>query len=505
MNVSSDGVDDAACASHEDDTACASHEDGAARFRQEAPAACVAGADGMSRVDADGADAARNTDGARRVLPACLPSTECFVLGYPMAHSLSPALFAGAFEAAGLPFTYAIREEPHADAALHIMHNKQFLLMNVSTPYKALALRAATTVRREAAVAGGANVLIPATQNPRSAHSLAPQLYADNVDGVGCIAFLKSQHAWCRNARVVLCGTGPTAFAIAHMALCEGAASVCLLSRNYQRAHERLSQYLQRVQSCQGMQSNLDIQSHQFAQLMHGEQLSPDAAPANDAAPAPDLTHASANTVISSEITSFATSAASAAAHEAPANAATSTLITPASFTSVPSAATDTAHAASSFVPSATSTAATPEPPRQRCLLKRVPPSFSHLTQALSIDTYNNAAQHLISADIVINASTLGMKPHDASPLQARLLQSQHIVFDVTYAQPTTAFLDAAHAVHARAYNGLGMLVYQALEGFFDMCALHCIPLTVPTDQLLHAMLEKSGIDKSFSRRCERA
>lgn len=446
MNVSSDGVDDAACASHEDDTACASHEDGAARFRQEAPAACVGRADGMSRVDADGTDAARNTDGARCVLPACLPSTECFVLGYPMAHSLSPALFAGAFEAAGLPFTYAIREEPHADAALHIMHNKQFLLMNVSTPYKALALRAATTVRREAAVAGGANVLIPATQNPRSAHSLAPQLYADNVDGVGCIAFLKSQHAWCCNARVVLCGTGPTAFAIAHMALCEGAASVCLLSRNYQRAHERLSQYLQRVQSCQGMQSHLDMQSHQVEQLMHGEQLAPDAAPANDAA-----------------------------------------------------------KAASPFVPSATSTAATPEPPRQRCLLKRVPPSFSHLTQALRIDTYNNAAQHLLSADIVINASTLGMKPYDASPLQARLLQSQHIVFDVTYAQPTTAFLDAAHAVHARAYNGLGMLVYQALEGFFDMCALHCIPLTVPTDQLLHAMLEKSGIDKSFSRRCERS
>ena len=439
MNVSSDGVDDAACASHEDDTACASHEDGAARFRQEAPAACVAGADGT-----------RNTDGARRVLPACLPSTECFVLGYPMAHSLSPALFAGAFEAAGLPFTYAIREEPHADAALHIMHNKQFLLMNVSTPYKALALRAATTVRREAAVAGGANVLIPATQNPRSAHSLAPQLYADNVDGVGCIAFLKSQHAWCCNARVVLCGTGPTAFAIAHMALCEGAASVCLLSRNYQRAHERLSQYLQRVQSCQGMQSHLDIQSHQVEQLMHGEQLAPDAAPAT----------ATAN---------------------------------------------DAAKAASPFVPSATSTAATPEPPRQRCLLKRVIPPFSHLTQALSIDTYNNAAQHLLSADIVINASTLGMKPHDASPLQPRLLQSQHIVFDVTYAQPTTAFLAAAHAVHARAYNGLGMLVYQALEGFFDMCALHCIPLTVPTDQLLHAMLEKSGIDKSFSRRCERS
>ena len=330
------------------------------------------------------------------------------------------------------------------------MHNKQFLLMNVSTPYKALALRAATTVRREAAVAGGANVLIPATQNPCSAHSLAPQLYADNVDGVGCIAFLKSQHAWCHNARVVLCGTGPTAFAIAHMALCEGAASVCLLSRNYQRAHERLSQYLQRVQSCQGMQSHLDMQSHQVEQLMHGEQLAPDASPANDAAP-------------------------------------------------------DAAKAASSFVPSATSTAATPEPPRQRCLLKRVIPPFSHLTQALSIDTYNNAAQHLLSADIVINASTLGMKPHDASPLQARLLQSQHIVFDVTYAQPTTAFLDAAHAVHARAYNGLGMLVYQALEGFFDMCALHCIPLTVPTDQLLHAMLEKSGIDKSFSRRCERA
>lgn len=345
---------------------------------------------------------------ARCVLPDFLPSMECFVLGYPMAHSLSPALFAGAFAAAGLPFTYSIREEPHADNALQIMHNQQFLLMNVSTPYKALALRTATTVRQEAMVAGGANVLIPLYSNSEQGKSI-PQLYADNVDGVGCIAFLQSQHVWPCNARVVICGTGPTAFAIAHMALCEGALSVCLLSRDYQRASKRLSQYLQRVQGLQCVRG---------AQSGHRVMGS--------VAPSP-------------------------------------------------------------------------------CLLKRTLPPYSYLAHALSIDTYNHAENYLNCADVVINASTLGMHPHDVSPIQARYLQSQHVIFDVTYAQPTTAFLEAAHAVHARAYNGLGMLVYQALEGFFDMCTLHCIPLTVSTDTLLRAMLEKSGIDKSFSRKCERA
>lgn len=346
--------------------------------------------------------------GAHPVLSAFLSSRECFVMGYPMAHSLSPALFAGAFAAAGLPFTYSICNEPNADNALRTMNNQQFLLMNVSTPYKTLALRAATTVRQEAMVAGGANVLIPLHSNSEQ-HKSISQLYADNVDGVGCIAFLQSQHAWPCDARVVICGTGPTAFAIAHMALCEGALSVCLLSRDHQRASERLSQYLQRVQ---GVQCTHGLQSGQY---------------------------------VTGNVT------------------------------------------------------------QSPCLLKRTLPSYSYLTHALHIDTYNHAEDYLNCADVVINASTLGMHPHDVSPIQARYLHSQHVIFDVTYAQPTTAFLEAAHAVHARAYNGLGMLVYQALEGFFDMCTLHCIPLTVSTDTLLRAMLEKSGIDKSFSRKCERA
>lgn len=406
--------------------------------------------------------------GAHPVLPAFLSSRECFVMGYPMAHSLSPALFAGAFAAAGLPFTYSICNEPNADNALRTMNNQQFLLMNVSTPYKTLALRAATTVRQEAMVAGGANVLIPLHSNSEQ-HKSISQLYADNVDGVGCIAFLQSQHAWPCDARVVICGTGPTAFAIAHMALCEGALSVCLLSRDYQRASERLSQYLQRVQGVSSVQGVPSAKSNQDVQVVSGMQIARDMRVILGAQSAQDEQ--------SVQNTQYAQDGCDA--HNIPSDS---------------SAFHDTFHTGAAL--------SIAQPP---CLLKRTLPSYSYLTHALHIDTYNHAEDYLNCADVVINASTLGMHPHDVSPIQARYLHSQHVIFDVTYAQPTTAFLEAAHAVHARAYNGLGMLVYQALEGFFDMCTLHCIPLTVSTDTLLRAMLEKSGIDKSFSRKCERA
>ena len=72
----------------------------------------------------------------------------------------------------------------------------------------------------------------------------------------------------------------------------------------------------------------------------------------------------------------------------------------------------------------------------------------------------------LRNIDLVINASSVGMKPPE-SPLSATsVLESYHHVYDMIYSPPETAMLAAARAVGARAANGLSMLLHQGAASF---------------------------------------
>jgi shikimate dehydrogenase len=72
-----------------------------------------------------------------------------------------------------------------------------------------------------------------------------------------------------------------------------------------------------------------------------------------------------------------------------------------------------------------------------------------------------NPPKILPSGAVVINATTLGLKPDDPSPLDLRTIPTPGYVYDMTYNPPVTALLRQAATLGVPHANGLGMLVHQ--------------------------------------------
>jgi shikimate dehydrogenase len=73
----------------------------------------------------------------------------------------------------------------------------------------------------------------------------------------------------------------------------------------------------------------------------------------------------------------------------------------------------------------------------------------------------DGAAEAVRSADIVVNATPVGMREGDPSPIPAEWLRSGQVVYDMVYHRPSTRFVEDAQAAGARGATGLGMLVCQ--------------------------------------------
>lgn len=68
--------------------------------------------------------------------------------------------------------------------------------------------------------------------------------------------------------------------------------------------------------------------------------------------------------------------------------------------------------------------------------------------------------------DLLVNATTVGLKPGDASAIPSRLFNAGQIVYDLIPIRRETATLSAARAAGARTIGGLGMLVAQGAAAF---------------------------------------
>jgi shikimate dehydrogenase len=90
--------------------------------------------------------------------------------------------------------------------------------------------------------------------------------------------------------------------------------------------------------------------------------------------------------------------------------------------------------------------------------------------------------------DLVINATSLGLKPDDPLPIDHAWLQSQRParVYDMIYRPKETALLRAAKKAGSKTANGLGMLLYQGAE------ALKLWSGAPPPLAIMRAALEKN-------------
>jgi shikimate dehydrogenase len=70
--------------------------------------------------------------------------------------------------------------------------------------------------------------------------------------------------------------------------------------------------------------------------------------------------------------------------------------------------------------------------------------------------------------DLVLNATSLGLKPDDASPVDEKLfpLKNAGAVYDMIYRPAETPLLAAAKKAGCKTANGLGMLLHQGAKAF---------------------------------------
>lgn len=69
-------------------------------------------------------------------------------------------------------------------------------------------------------------------------------------------------------------------------------------------------------------------------------------------------------------------------------------------------------------------------------------------------------------ADILINATPVGMRPDDPSPIDPKFLHPHLLVYDLIYNPPKTRLLSQAERIGAKTLNGMGMLLYQGALAF---------------------------------------
>jgi shikimate dehydrogenase len=94
--------------------------------------------------------------------------------------------------------------------------------------------------------------------------------------------------------------------------------------------------------------------------------------------------------------------------------------------------------------------------------------------------------QQIANTDLVVNATTLGMKRSDPPVLSATVIEPHLMVYDTVYSPARTSLLAAAAEAGALSANGLSMLLHQgalAFERWFDREA--------PVDAMRAALLSR--------------
>lgn len=92
-------------------------------------------------------------------------------------------------------------------------------------------------------------------------------------------------------------------------------------------------------------------------------------------------------------------------------------------------------------------------------LVARLKP-HARVTELDSIELH--AAEQVVrEADLIVNATPVGMSPGDESPIPSGWMREGQIVYDMIYNPRSTSLMSAASAAGARALGGLSMLVAQ--------------------------------------------
>jgi len=117
-------------------------------------------------------------------------------------------------------------------------------------------------------------------------------------------------------------------------------------------------------------------------------------------------------------------------------------------------------------------------------LADRISQIFAMEVEALELNR-ENLAMALREADILVNATSVGMTPNiDETPVNSDLLKPGLIVFDVVYSPIKTRLLREAEEAGAKTISGLDMLIWQGVLAFEKWTGLKA-PVKVMKEEII--------------------
>lgn len=132
---------------------------------------------------------------------------------------------------------------------------------------------------------------------------------------------------------------------------------------------------------------------------------------------------------------------------------------------------------------------------RNLILTNRTESKIHNLSQTLgstAIPWDDHSLEKILpNIDLIINASSMGMKAGELSPIPSHLLTSRHLVYDTIYVGEQTPLQIAAEACGAKSANGLSLLLHQgvlALEFWLG----HPVPVEVMRSGLYETIYRKN-------------
>lgn len=154
------------------------------------------------------------------------------IIGWPVEHSLSPALHNAAYAALGLDYVYVPFAVP-PDALAAAMAGVRALGvagLNVTIPHKVAVAAHLDALSHEAKLAGAVNTIVRLPDGSLLGH---------NTDGAGFLAALAAEAAFApAGKRVVILGAGGAARAVVQRLGAEGARSLLVVNRDPVRSRE---------------------------------------------------------------------------------------------------------------------------------------------------------------------------------------------------------------------------------------------------------------------------
>lgn len=147
------------------------------------------------------------------------------LIGTPIGHSLSPALFRAAYGEAS-PDTYVLMEYPDAEQSVSALVGGGFRGANVTAPFKGDVMRFATVADRASLILGAANLLMFDKDG----------ISAYNTDYLGVKAIAEREKSFCNGSAVVV-GTGGAGKAAA-LAAKDAGYDTLIANRSVEKAEE---------------------------------------------------------------------------------------------------------------------------------------------------------------------------------------------------------------------------------------------------------------------------